>query len=62
MSEEKKNVPLSEAELDKVAGGYTYWPEGKRAAGQMICPNCLCIFDSPNGDVTCPACGYPEKR
>ena len=43
-------------------GGYSYWPDAKRGIGQMICPNCLCIFDSPDGDVTCPACGYPEKR
>ena len=57
MSEEKKSAPLSDEELDKVAGGYSYWPDAKRGIGQMICPNCLCIFDSPDGDVTCPVCG-----
>lgn len=62
MSEEKKSAPLSDEELDKVAGGYSYWPDAKRGIGQMICPNCPCIFDSPDGNVTCPACGYPEKR
>ena len=63
MSEEKKNAALNDEELGSVAGGYSYYPEGTRGPNQIICPNCLCIFDRPaDGGVTCPACGYPDKQ
>ena len=62
MSEEKTSAPLCDEDLEHVDVGYSYCPDANLVIGQMLCTNCLCIFDSQDGDVTCPACGYPEKR